>query len=170
MAHREYMVREGLQQFRDYYETDAEEVASFEYLDNLSNRDRIRFMEVFDDFTIDRSDNKQYAMIRKREFNPELSAVSNMMLDMVDFRDRVRPLAKDLSLMDVANKYQRYSTDDIEQARREMRHELGQEEPKREAEISAESDIQSAAEPDYEQAAEKTVEESVTEDDEVKKE
>jgi hypothetical protein len=48
---REYMVKEGVQQFRDYYESDSEELKSFEYLDNLTNRDRIRFMEIFEDFT-----------------------------------------------------------------------------------------------------------------------
>jgi hypothetical protein len=41
------MVKEGVQQFRDYYESDQEEIKDFEFLDNLSNRDRIRFMEVF---------------------------------------------------------------------------------------------------------------------------
>ena len=49
---REYMVKESTQKFKDYYESDAEEIKSFEYLDNLINRDRIRFMEIFEDFTI----------------------------------------------------------------------------------------------------------------------
>jgi hypothetical protein len=102
---REYMAKEGTQQFRDYYESDAEEIKSFEYLDNLTNRDRIRFMEIFEDFTVQKRDNKEYAMIEKREFNPELSAFSNAVLDLVDFRDRVRPLARDLTLMDVTRKY-----------------------------------------------------------------
>ena len=50
-AIREYMVKEGVQQYRDYYESDAEEQGFFEYLDNMPNRDRIRFMELFEDFT-----------------------------------------------------------------------------------------------------------------------
>ena len=50
---REYMAKEGVQQYRDYYESDAEEQSFFEYLDNLPNRDRVRFMEVFEDFTHD---------------------------------------------------------------------------------------------------------------------
>jgi hypothetical protein len=62
-------------------------------------------MEIFEDYTIQREDNKDYAMIQKREFNPELSVVSNVILDLVDFRDRVRPLARDLTLMDVQRKY-----------------------------------------------------------------
>jgi len=38
-AYREYMVKESIQQYRDYYEDDAEEQRFFEYLDNISNRD-----------------------------------------------------------------------------------------------------------------------------------
>jgi hypothetical protein len=64
-------------------------------------------MEIFDDYTIQKHDTKDYALIQKREFNPELSAFSNVVLDLVDFRDRVRPLARDLTLMDASRKYQR---------------------------------------------------------------
>ncbi len=62
-AIREYMVKEGVQQYRDYYESDSEEQKAFEYIDQLDNRGRIRFMEVFDDYTVDKHDNKSYAMI-----------------------------------------------------------------------------------------------------------
>ena len=48
---REYMAKEGVQQYRDYYEDAPEEQAFFEYLDNLSNVDQIRFMECFRDYT-----------------------------------------------------------------------------------------------------------------------
>jgi hypothetical protein len=102
LAKREYMVAEALQQYRDYYEDDATEAAAFEYLDNLSNRDRIRFMEIFEDFTADPFRGKAHAMIQKREYNPELSSFNNFMLDLIDFKDRVRPLANDLSLMDIS--------------------------------------------------------------------
>jgi hypothetical protein len=46
------MARESIAQYRDYYESDGEEQAFFEYLDNLSNRDRIRFMEIGEDYSI----------------------------------------------------------------------------------------------------------------------
>lgn len=117
---REYMMNEGVQQFRDYYETDAEEMKAFEYLDNLDNRNRIRFMEIFEDYTTHKHDEKEFAMIPKREFNPELSAFSNVVLDLVDFRDRVRPLANDITLMDASKKYQRVSMDEIEATRMEF--------------------------------------------------
>ena len=104
-AIREYMVKEGVQQYRDYYETDAEEQGFFEYLDNMPNRDRIRFMECFEDFTIDPSDKSGHVMIPKREFNPELSAFSNLLLDLVDFRDRVKPMANDLARLDASAVY-----------------------------------------------------------------
>lgn len=48
---REYMVKESIQQYRDYYETDKEEQSFFDYMDNLPNRDKIRFMEIFEDHT-----------------------------------------------------------------------------------------------------------------------
>lgn len=104
---REYMLNESVQQYKDYYESDAEEQTFFEYLDNLPNRDRIRFMEVFEDFTVDKNDYKMYAMIKKREHNPELSVVQNMILDLVDFKDRVRPLSRDISLVEHTQKFQK---------------------------------------------------------------
>lgn len=116
---RQYMVDEGLQQYRDYFEDDEEEQKVFEYLDNLDNRSRVRFMEIFIDFSISPMGNKGHSMIPKREFNPELSAVGNMLLDMADFRDRVRPMARDMALMDVANKYQRTNINEKEMARRD---------------------------------------------------
>ena len=41
------MVQESLQQYRDYYESDGEEQKFFQYMDNLSNRDKIRFTDIF---------------------------------------------------------------------------------------------------------------------------
>ena len=110
---RKYMVDEGLQQYRDYYETDAEEQQAFEYLDNLDNRGRIRFVECFRDFTQNKFGKKDFALIPKREFNPELSSWSNMVLDIVDYRDRVRPMANDLALFDATRKYQSQSIDTV---------------------------------------------------------
>ena len=121
-VHREYMVREAVQQYRDYYESDAEEHGFFEYLDNLTNRDRIRFMEIGEDFSVSKDpttmmhangEMKEYGMIPKREFNPELSAFSNLTLDLLDFKDRVRPQARDMALFDASRPYQR-STANLE--------------------------------------------------------
>jgi hypothetical protein len=57
-------------------------------------------MEIFEDFTIDRGDRKTFIMIEKREYNPELSVISNMVLDLVDFKDRVRPISRDISMLE----------------------------------------------------------------------
>lgn len=97
---------------------------AFEFLDNLDNRNRIRFMEIFEDYTVQKYDLKDYAMIQKREFNPELSAFSNVVLDLIDFRDRVKPLARDLTLMDVSRKYQRTSLNEIERQKQEILDEM----------------------------------------------
>lgn len=63
-------------------------------------------------------------MIAKREFNPELSAFSNLALDLVDFRDRIRPAARDIALMDASRTYQRHSAEDWEDARRQIYTEI----------------------------------------------
>ena len=104
---REYMVNEAVEQYKDYYASDAEESSFFEYLDNLPNRDKIRFMEIFDDHTVDKLDPKKHIMIEKREYNPELSVMSNMVLDLVDFKDRVIPLTRELAQLEYADKHQK---------------------------------------------------------------
>lgn len=78
-------------------------------------------MECFRDYTIDHTQNKGYALIPKREFNPELSAFSNLLLDLVDFKDRVRPLANDIARHDAAHTYQRRNVNDLEADLREFK-------------------------------------------------
>lgn len=70
-------------------------------------------------------------MIPKREFNPNLSVVANIGLDLMDFRDRVKPVARDLALFDVANKYQRASYKEVEETMSELAAELESESRKR---------------------------------------
>jgi len=62
-------------------------------------------------------DHKDYMMIKKREYNPELSVFSNFVLDLQDFKDRVRPLARDISLMDVTRQYQKINMSHIMEER-----------------------------------------------------
>ncbi len=102
------MVEEAVLQYKDYYESDDEEQRNFELLDNLPPRDRIRFIEVFEDYSRPdlTHDGKRYVTIPKRHHDPELSYMKNLYLDLVDFRDRVKPLANDLALMDKAGEYQ----------------------------------------------------------------
>jgi len=53
----------------------------------MSNRDKIRLIEIFQDFTVSKNSNKRIAQIPKRENNPELSVFANMALDLIDFKD-----------------------------------------------------------------------------------
>ncbi len=103
---REYMLKEAELQYRDYYETDKEEGEFFEYMDNMTYRDKLRLIEIFEDFTITNSQ-KKMASIPKRENNPELSVFSNLALDLIDFRDRVKPMADDMAMLDKSLKFQR---------------------------------------------------------------
>lgn len=89
-------------------------------MDNLSNRDKIRFAEIFKDYTETHSDMKDFVMIKKREYNPELSLFSNLVLDLSDFKDRVRPLARDIALMDVTRPYQKHSMEELQRDKQEF--------------------------------------------------
>ena len=71
-------------------------------------------MECFTDYTVDQTSNKGHVLIPKREFNPELSSFSNFLLDLVDFRDRVRPLASDMARFDASLLHQKRNVDDLE--------------------------------------------------------
>lgn len=46
-------------------------------------------------------------MIPKREYNPQLSLFANVALDLVDFKDRVRPLSNDIAMIEETRKYQK---------------------------------------------------------------
>jgi hypothetical protein len=91
------MLAESVQQYKDYYEDDPAERQFFAYFDKMSTRDNIRFMELFEDHSVRSFDNKKHVKIPKREPNPELSLMGNFALDVVDFKDRVRFIAKDLT-------------------------------------------------------------------------
>lgn len=121
---REYMVKESLQQYRDYYETDGEEIGFLQYMGDMTNRDKIRFSENFDDYIQVKQDNKDFVQILKREYNPELSVFSNLILDLQDFKDRVRPLARDISLMDVTRKHQKHNVATLRKEFDEIRKEI----------------------------------------------
>jgi hypothetical protein len=105
-GYRKWMVEEAIQQYRDYYEDDEEEQRFFEYFGNITERDQIRFLEIFNDYSVSRTDKSGYVMIPKREFNPELSTFSNFALDLIDFKDRVKPMAADIARLDVTKRYQ----------------------------------------------------------------
>lgn len=63
-------------------------------------------------------------MIQKREYNPELSLFSNLVLDLVDFKDRVRPLAKDIALMDITRDYQKQNVNELLQEQEEFKQTI----------------------------------------------
>ena len=70
-------------------------------------------MELFRDFTVVRPDQKFGVMIPKREFNPQLSVFQNMVLDIIDFKERVRPMANDIAMYESASHYQKMTVSEM---------------------------------------------------------
>jgi len=123
-AVKEYMLEESLHQYRDYFESDDEETEFLAYLEELPARDRIKFIEIFEDFTIPSGDGKGFVKIPKREYNPELSFFSNAALDLADFKDRVIPLANDAARLDGTFQYQRMTVRETQDLVRERRNKV----------------------------------------------
>merc|ERR1711893_567925 len=70
-------------------------------------------------------ENKGHILIPKREFNPEISSFSNFLLDLVDFKDRVRPMASDIARHDAAQINQRRNVNELESQLREFNEGIG---------------------------------------------
>lgn len=103
-----YVAEEGLQQFKDYNQTDIENgTLNGEMLEDLCERDRIQFAECYiNDYNRSAITDKQYIMIPKRPFDNNKSIVANFVEDLVDFNYRVKPIARNLVFRDVASKFQ----------------------------------------------------------------
>jgi hypothetical protein len=105
-----YVADEGLQQFKDYYETDEEEGADShksELLKDLNEHDKLRFAECYDNFF---NKSLQYDMgyvtIPKRPYDNKKSIVANFVEDLVDFNRRVRPIQRTLAFQDASSSFQ----------------------------------------------------------------
>lgn len=91
----QYVAEEGLLQFKDYY---GEELANREIINDLPEREKLRFAEVYFNFYNRSLENdKTYAMIPKRPYNNKKSVMANFVEDLVDFNSRVRPIARNLA-------------------------------------------------------------------------
>ncbi len=100
----QYVAEEGLLQFKEYY---GEDLANKEILNDLPEREKLRFAEVYFNF-YNRSleVDKTYAMIPKRPYDNKKSIMANFVEDLIDFNSRVRPLARNLAFKNSAAKYE----------------------------------------------------------------
>lgn len=103
-----YVAEEGLQQFKDYYESDIENGnINSDLLEDLNERDRIKFSECYvNEYNKRCITDKLYIMIPKRPYDSNKSIVNNFILDLVDFNYRVKPIARNLVFRDTSAKYE----------------------------------------------------------------
>lgn len=104
----EYVAEEGLQQFKDYYESEIEEgEINLDLINDLPARDRVRFAECYDNNLNEGLNlDKSLVKIPKRPYDYTRSKVWNFVEDLVDFNYRVRPIIRSLSFKDAVAKYQ----------------------------------------------------------------
>jgi hypothetical protein len=102
-----YVAEEGLQQFRDYYETDDEERPYFDYYNQVNEREKLRFAEHYENFYSKALEmDKYYVSIPKRPYDNSKSIFVNFVQDLVDFNRRVRPIQRTLAFQDATAQYQ----------------------------------------------------------------
>ena len=102
-----YVADEGFQQFMDYYETDEEEAPYFDYYRQISERERLRFAEYYENFYSKSMEyDKYYVSIPKRPYDKSQSIFSNFVSDLIDFNNRVRPIARSIAYRDASLKHQ----------------------------------------------------------------
>jgi hypothetical protein len=111
-----YIAEEGLQQFKDYYETDEEEGKSRkELFEDLSERDKLRFAECYENhFNQSIAHDGYYVTIPKRPYDNKKSMVANFIEDLTDFNSRVRPIMRNLAFQDAVSKHQSLPMNDEE--------------------------------------------------------
>ena len=118
MPFAQYVAEEGIQQFKDYYETDEEEGAMSEkneMFKDLNEHDKLRFVNCYENyFTKAVELDKYFVTIPKRPYNNQKSVVSNFVEDLVDFNNRVRPIQRTLAFQDEASKFQPLPMTDAE--------------------------------------------------------
>jgi hypothetical protein len=116
LTYARYIAEEGLQQFKDYYETDEEEGKSRkELFDDLTERDKMRFAECYENhFNQSIARDGYYATIPKRPYDNKKSIVANFIEDLADFNNRVRPIMRNLAFQDAVAKHQSLPMNDDE--------------------------------------------------------
>ena len=110
MPYARYVAEEGLQQFKDYYETDEEEgiiSRKAEYYNDLNEANKLKFISCYENpLSKNLELENYYVSIPKRPYDNKKSIVSNFVEDLIDFNNRVRPIQRSLIFMDQSSIYQ----------------------------------------------------------------
>jgi len=80
---------EGLNQLKDYYETDIDEINAL--TEGLQATDMGKFLGSFEDYAKGVSSVKGYKSIPKRKWNKGIGFWSNIMAELADYRGFVAP-------------------------------------------------------------------------------
>lgn len=108
-----YVAEEGLQQYKDYF---GDELANKDLLEDLPEREKLRFAEVYFNFYNKGLElDKTYALIPKRPYDNKKSVIANFVEDLIDFNTRVRPISRNLAFKSAAAQQQLLPVNNAEQ-------------------------------------------------------
>ena len=98
---RQYVVEEAVQQYKDYYESDEEDLKDFEY---ITPEEKLEFSQVFKDYSRPLNEPKQVISLKGLEQTGKVGFFKNFTEQLSDVRSRLLPQAR-LEAMKVAAKY-----------------------------------------------------------------
>ena len=89
--YRQYMMDEAILQYKDYYESDEEDIKDFDY---ISPEEKLEFAQVFKDYSRPLNTRKTVISIPKREWDSTKSISENFSEQLSDIRNRILPSVK----------------------------------------------------------------------------
>ena len=88
LNYQEYVADEAILQYKDYYESDTEDIRDF---DHITPEEKAKFAEVFKDYSKPLGDLKTIISIPMRQYDHSKSILTNLSEQFKDLRTRVKP-------------------------------------------------------------------------------
>mmetsp|Transcript_33910 Transcript_33910/g.59107 ORF Transcript_33910/g.59107 Transcript_33910/m.59107 type:complete len:424 (+) Transcript_33910:49-1320(+) len=110
--YREYMLDEAIQQYKDYFESDVEDLADFEY---ITPEERAKFGVVFTDFTKTFLPSKHIVKLKAPTYDKSKGILGNLATAYQELRSEILPSAKQRAAETAQAEFDPLSKEEIEQ-------------------------------------------------------
>jgi hypothetical protein len=109
--YRDYMTEEAIKQYKDYYESDQEDLEDF---DHISSDEKAKFSEAFTDFTRPTQRNKFVLSFEAPKYDPSKGPLGNIASSYRTLRSKILPNVRDASTEVAASHLIPLTSDEID--------------------------------------------------------
>ena len=100
--YREYVMDEAIQQYKDYFESDEEDLEDFQY---INPEQRAKFAQVYKDYSRPLGEHKVVHTVPKRPYDPSKGLWTNFTEHLADVRQRIMPEIAQVAKETAAQRY-----------------------------------------------------------------